>query len=274
MSYNRWMPPRDELYHHGVKGMRWGVRKQAYSSDKRLRKWEKQYAREERRLVKLKSYADRDTQRKNIDVYNQRSAKATKVAVKASIAAAGTLAGNLTVKGVNSFLQSKALTKLRALNEEYDQLMDYAYDTFYKLCLNDRQAYTPDGKWTGKGYSKAFDKAVDALQEEVYAKSDRISTDMHSITTKYNATAKVLKMVAGATGLTLYAAAGVAGASAGYAVYNKIQAKHAKERLTSEGHKKAVQDVKDQARKLEEMQKQKEELLRLIEQETRRKTYV
>lgn len=26
MSYNRWMPPeyRNELYHHGVKGMKWG----------------------------------------------------------------------------------------------------------------------------------------------------------------------------------------------------------------------------------------------------------
>lgn len=31
MSYNRWTPPEysSELYHHGVKGMRWGVRKRS-----------------------------------------------------------------------------------------------------------------------------------------------------------------------------------------------------------------------------------------------------
>lgn len=26
--YNRWQPPLHELYHHGVKGMKWGVRKE------------------------------------------------------------------------------------------------------------------------------------------------------------------------------------------------------------------------------------------------------
>lgn len=33
--YNRWMP--DELYHHGVKGMKWGVRKQRLSSGDKYR---------------------------------------------------------------------------------------------------------------------------------------------------------------------------------------------------------------------------------------------
>lgn len=271
MSYNRWNPRYYdlELYHHGVKGMHWGVRKQSYSSDRRLRSWEKRYNREQRKLIRLQDRADMNLQKKQADLYSQRSAKATKVAIRAGITAATSLVGNVVTNGVNDYLRNKALAKLNALNEDYDKLMDYAYDKFSELCKNDRQAYTPDGKWTGKGYSKEFDKAVDALQDEVHQRSDAISRDMKGITTKYNATARVLKIIAGATGLTTQAAVGVAGVSAGYAIYNKIQAKHARDRLTTEGHKKAKADVAEQQKKLESLLKEREDLLKQIKQEKR-----
>ena len=196
MAYNRWINYSDELYHHGVKGMRWGVRKQTYSSDKRLRRWEKQYAKEQRKLVRLQGYADKDFQRKQADLYSQRSAKAKNIAVKAGITAASSLAGHVITKGVNAFIREKALTKLASLNKEFDDLMDYAYDKFEKLCKNDPQAYGPDGKWTGKGYSKEFDKAVDALKQYFDKASDKNYSDVMQKAQKDNSFEKIFTVCA------------------------------------------------------------------------------
>lgn len=80
----------NELYHHGVKGMKWGHRKQDYkaekqTSKKQLTRSDKQYAKELKKYQKAKGY--QATSKYLSETYNRPSVKASTRANKSAIAA-------------------------------------------------------------------------------------------------------------------------------------------------------------------------------------------
>lgn len=241
------------LQHHGIRGMKWGQRRwqnedgsltaagrQHYGvSEGGNRKMERLYKRQMKRLKKLQSRADIDTQRANMQKYNKRA----KVATGVAIGAAG-VAGGARVRNI---LEKRRVTDLIAgKNAEWDSTFSKMDKDYRKLLKADTQAYDSAGKWTGKGYKQSTWDAVDKMKDSSMGKLDAIDRDIASTKSAFNRAASIRKAVT-------YGAAGVAAVSAGLAVYNKVQASMAKRRMTEAGHSKAVQKVKRQMEKMEKM---------------------
>lgn len=241
------------LEHHGIKGMSWG-RRRWQNPDGSLtaagrehygvgqggnKRMERLYNRQTRKLNKLISRTDIETQRANAQKYNKRA----KIAAGVGLGAAG-IAGGARLRNVMEKARVKKL--LAGMDADWDSTLSGMDHDVRKLWKADTQAYDAAGKWTGKGYSKSTWDSIDRVMESGNAKLDDIDRSIAATKSAFNKAANIRKAIT-------YGAAGVAAVSAGFAAYNKVQAHLAKVRTTEIGHQKAVQKARAQVEKMEKM---------------------
>lgn len=124
-------PTDDFLAHYGVKGMRWGVRKAIESGNQR--KLDRQYKKAQKKLAKLESNADIDTQKKKSQKLN-RISKISGAIGGASLAGLGALQGT---KQVTRLLTESAMKKAADSDMNYWSALQSgnysAADNYYTL---------------------------------------------------------------------------------------------------------------------------------------------
>ena len=239
MRFDDWN--NDELYHHGIKDQKWGIRrfqnedgsltpagqKRYYNDDGKLSKYGRYALKKEyRKLQRLKDRTDVNLQAQKAQKYDKRASISKKVGlVSAGIAGAGLGGSELLRRYSNKLFktQSNALIDL------------------------DKKRYADiDANWRSllktNGHDDAYNYAMDAID-----KADRqFNSEYASIK---NAAAK-RKAIGDAANIVGKVAAGVAVASAGYYAYNKIQSHLSKQRMTDIGHSKAVSKYEAQVQRM------------------------
>lgn len=200
---------------------------------------ERLYKRQARKLEKLRSRADVEQQAANVKKYNRRAG----IAAGVGLGAAGVAVG---MKYRNGLLKKIAANQIAGYNQAWDATYSGMERKWRNMLKEDRQAYDAKGNWTGKGYTEANNKRIDAMTEDYMGRLDNLDSKIRSTRETFNRGARIRKGIA-------TAATGVAAVSVGLSVYNKIQAHVAKKRMSEVGHQKAVQNVKNQMAKMEKM---------------------
>lgn len=246
-----------ELYHHGIKGQKWGIRRyqnedgsltsvgrKHYGYGENLTKaGKKQYIKEYRKLQKLNDRANIDLQRQKAQNYDKRAKVGSKVAsIAGGIATAG-VGLSTALKLINN--RDKALTRsrLEALDAEGSRLFQEGYDaTIGKYATHNGWS---NDKAVAEAYDKAAQKYIDLL--------DANEREYNGVRSQFNERANSRKSIAEGSSTVSKIAAGVATVSLGYAAYNKVQAKLSRYRMTEAGHSKAVQRAEAQVQKMQKM---------------------
>lgn len=205
----------NELYHHGVKGQKWGIRKyqnedgsltqagrQRYldGGGKSTSRGEKAYARlyrkESRKLKKLQENADMDVQRQKLE-RNQKVANiAKKVGIGSGGAAAALLGGTAGLKLYNSIARNKAKSIIDGLYKESDAWVDKGWDRWDK--------YVKDNP--GK---RGIDYATYKELKSYSANADKKLNEAKAATKQFNSEANKRRSVANALKTAGVVAAGV-----------------------------------------------------------------
>ena len=233
------------LSHHGIKGQKWGIRrfqnpdgtltaagKARYITDDGhlTDAGRKQYKKDIKRLKKLKDRANVDVQKANIEKYDKRADIAKKVGL-GSLAVAGTMAGVPLIKNL-------AINRHDANANAYNKAIDSWQDA---ISFKSKKLYNPNREFPSfDEYQQLNDnikRAKDTMRN-ASARVDRENGVLFNVSEFASTIEKGTKIVGAAAGAT----AAVAGAT--YA-YNKLQSRLAKNRLTDEGHQKAVANVNE-----------------------------
>jgi len=242
----------DSLYHHGVKGQKWGVRRfqnadgtytqagrnRYFTDDGSLsKKGERAYRKDLKKLNKLKARADISQQKKNIEKYEKRAEKATDVARSAAGVFLATRAASLPV-GIASIALGK---RARGINDKLDAadsvVANKGYDAMRKA-----QEYRNKGLVSEKQYQSRLNKvAGDANRafDKNYADYDKSMAPIRRA-------GKALDVLNTARKVAKYGSLGVAAGAGATYVYSKMQADAARKRISDLGHEKAVADVNRQ----------------------------
>lgn len=233
------------LSHHGIKGQKWGIRrfqnpdgtltaagKARYITDDGhlTDAGRKQYERDIKRLKKLKDRANVDVQKANIEKYDKRADTAKKVGL-GSLAVAGTMAGVPLIKNL--------------AGNRYDANAN-AYQKAFDSWINAKNIKTekmvgPSSSFPTFDEYQQLNENIKRARNETVKASMRVDRENGVLSNIWDAAGTIekgTKIVGAAAGAT----AAVAGAT--YA-YNKLQSRLAKNRLTDEGHQKAVANVNE-----------------------------
>lgn len=232
------------LIHHGIKGQKWGVRRYR-NPDGTLtaagrarygftdtgtggnRRAQKAFNKGVMRLTKLGQKADVNLQRAI-------SAKYGKKAAVSGLAALGI--GGAAVKSYTKDLKSnREFSDVQLENSKfYDKAASDVRDTLIR--------YNNKGLLDNETYRTLRNDYDDYVQR--YYSTKALSDSLYN-QSKFGA--------AGSSSLRTKALAGAAAVAGGYAVYSAIRSKVAKNRTTTEGHKKAVAKYKKQYDKMVNM---------------------
>lgn len=239
MSFDTW---ENELYHHGIRGQKWGVRhfqnedgslttagRQHYGYGNSLTKaGQRAYNRELRKLNKYADRANVDLQRQKALKYDKRAKTAGKVALATGAAAIG---GHFGINKLGSIFSKQ-------IHGQYENLKNLDSSMLRDIDSNWRTMLKSDK-------DAAYEYAKKAI-EDWYSKFNTASSAVKDFAQKR-------KNIVNALDITKKVMAGAAAVSAGFAAYNKIQSHLSKKRMTEVGHAEAVKKLKAQQEKMMNM---------------------
>lgn len=260
------------LYHHGIKGQKWGIRrfqnpdgswtsagKQRYfTSDGKLTKsGEKLYRRENKKLSKLKDHANTDLQRKRAEKYDKVANVAKKVGLTAGAIAVGSKLVDYGLESARPGIVSNFKARIKqndaragiitnAMHAKTGQLLRKHWAQLDAIELQ------PDTRAKRAAWDATF-KRFETQHHNTVSKAKTAVSQLNSNSELLRKTAKALGKVQQGARLATAVSTGVAAGAGATYVYSKIQAHVARKRLTDLGHEKALSDVMAQTDRIKRM---------------------